>query len=507
MKQKRMATLALSALLAGIFPMSGNADKPMHPAVEKLDLDGDMVLFLNTATLEARVLEYIENMGSMVLDSIADSSPQNALVLAEGIETVKTAIEWSGLFSIEAYAMSMAPAEEDLSRVVSIVQHAETDADKPIWRLMGSKPRELEGIEFVPANAVYTANSSTSLDEVWKIVNEAVSEFGGPEAANAFNQQIMMAQMLIGTNVSAITESIENDLLISLQLSDVKTVTIPQANGKTLTFPEPSLLIGLGMNDPMLGNIILQKLELAGMPPVKSMHDEYELYTLNLPIPSPVPLSPTLVMTDDYLLIGSTLDVVKEALDCEENESGLVSSPLYKQLLKNIPEETSAIEFLSPRFMKTYLDVLNTAMNAANEPEFESMMNMMTDSWANMYAGGYALKTPTGFYSESYANYGGAKPVELAASSYIGVLAAIAIPSFQKARSNAQEKTCENNCRIIEAAKEQWAMENGKAVGTPVTEADISEYILGGFTALVCPNGGIYTINPVGTDCECSIHN
>jgi hypothetical protein len=503
MKQKRIVTFALFAVLTGLLPNIGSADKPMRPAVEKLDLDGDMVLFLNTETLEARILDYVDNMGSMVLDSIGGTSPQNARVFAEGIETVKTAIEWSGLFSIEAYAMSMAPAEDDLSRVVSIIQYAETDANKPIWRLLGSEPKELEGIEFVPANAVYTANSSSSLDEAWKIANEAVSEFGGPDAAAAFNQQIMMAQMLIGTNVSAITESIENDILISLQLSDVKTVTIPQAARKTLTFPEPSLLIGLGINDPMLGNIILQKLELAGMPPVKSMHDEYELYTLNLPIPSPVPLSPTLVMTDDYLLIGSTLDVVKEALDCEDNESGLVSTPLYKQLLKNAPDETSAIEFLSPRFMQTYFDVVSAAMN---EPEFESMLNMMTGSWANMYAGGYALKTPTGYYSESYANYGGAKPVELAASSYIGMLAAIGIPSFQKARNNAQEKICENNRRIIESAKEQWAMENGKTDGTPVTEADITEYIRGGFTALICPLGGTYTINPIGTDCECSIH-
>ena len=506
MNRKRIVTYALSVLMIGIFPTLGNADKPMHPTLEKIDLDGDMVLFLNTETLEMRIIEYIEKMGDMIMKSMVTSSPDSLRAVGEGIETAKTAIQWSGLFSLEAYAMSMAPAEEGLSRVVSIGQHAEVDSHKPIWRLMGSEPDELEGIEFVPANAVYTANSSTSLDETWKIVNDAVSTFGSPENTAAFNQYVMMAQMLIGTNISAITESIDNDILISLQLSDVKTVTFPQRTGANLTIPEPSLLFGLGINDPMLGNIVLQKLQLVGMPPVKSMHDENELYTLNLPIPSPVPLSPTLVMTDDYLLIGSSLGVVKEALDCEKNESGLVSTPLYKQLLKNAPEETSAIEFVSPRFMKTYFDVLGKAMNDTNEPEFESMMKMMTESWGNMYAGGYALKTPAGFYSESHVNYGGAKPVELAASSYIGVLAAIAIPSFQKAQHNAQERSCENNRRMIETAKELWALENDKAAGTPVTETDLIEYLPGG-TALVCPAGGTYTITPVGTDCECSVHN
>lgn len=507
MKHNRIAAFVLSTLLAGFFPAHGRAGQAMHPALEKLDLDGDMVLFLNTDTLETRVLEYIDKTGAMVMQSMGGASPENIRAMGDGIETVKTAIQWSGLLSLEAYAMSMAPAEEGLSRVVSISRHAEADAGKPIWRLIGSAPDEMKGIEFVPANAVYTANSSTSLDETWKIVNEAVREFGGPESAASFNQQIMMAQLLIGTNISAITESIENDILISLQLSEVKTVTFPQRAGSTLTVPEPSLLIGLGINDPMPGNLILQKLTLAGLPPVKSMHGRHELYTVNLPVPSPVALSPTLVMTDDYLLIGSTLDVVKEALDCAENQSGLVATPLYKQLLKNIPDEVSAIEFVSPRFMKTYFDVLSKAMTGTNDPEFESMLNMMSGSWSSLYAGGYARKTPTGFYSESYVNYGGAKPLELAASSYVGVLAAIAIPSFQKARSNAAEKSCLNNRRILEAAKEQWAVENGKPAGTPVTEADITEYIRGGYSALTCPAGGTYTINPLGTASRCSVHN
>ncbi|QBG48627.1 hypothetical protein EGM51_14895 [Verrucomicrobia bacterium S94] len=506
MSRKNISIFLLFIVLTGIFTISVKAEKPMHPAVEKLDLDGDMVLFLNTETLEQRILDHIDKMGQMVMKSMTGSTPENVRVVGDGVETIKKTIEWSGLFSLKAYAMSMAPAEKSLSRVISIGQHAEKDAGKPIWRLLGSAPHQLKGIEFVPSNAVYTANSSISLDETWKIVNEAVNEFGGPEAAAAFDQQIMMAQMLIGTNISAITESIENDILISLQLSNAKTVTLPQHTGTDFNFPEPSLLIGFGINDPLAGNIILQKLQQANLHPVKSMHGENELYTVHLSASSPFPLSPTLVMTDDYLLIGSTLDLVKGALGCAKNKTGLVATPLYKQLLNNAPDETTSLEFISPRFMTTYLDVLKKIVIGTGDPELESMMDITTESFRNLYFGSYTLKTPTGFYSESYINYGSANPLELAASSYFGLLSAIAIPSFQKARSTAQESTCRNNRRIIESAKEQWAMENGKPVGTPVTEADISEYIPGGFNALVCPNGGTYSINPVGMECTCSVH-
>ena len=40
----------------------------------------------------------------------------------------------------------------------------------------------------------------------------------------------------------------------------------------------------------------------------------------------------------------------------------------------------------------------------------------------------------------------------------IGLLAAIAIPSFVKARNQSQQNACINNLRIIDAGKEQWAM-------------------------------------------------
>ena len=44
----------------------------------------------------------------------------------------------------------------------------------------------------------------------------------------------------------------------------------------------------------------------------------------------------------------------------------------------------------------------------------------------------------------------------------IGLLAAIAIPNFVKARTTAQQKACINNLRQIDGAKEQWALENKK---------------------------------------------
>ena len=67
-----------------------------------------------------------------------------------------------------------------------------------------------------------------------------------------------------------------------------------------------------------------------------------------------------------------------------------------------------------------------------------------------------------------------------------------------------QRNACINNLRQIDAAKNEFALEKGKANGTVVTEDDIKPYIMGG-TFPTCPSGGKYTIGKVGETPTCSI--
>ena len=80
----------------------------------------------------------------------------------------------------------------------------------------------------------------------------------------------------------------------------------------------------------------------------------------------------------------------------------------------------------------------------------------------------------------------------------IGLLAAIAIPNFVKARENAQLNSIINNLRIIEGAKDQWALENKKGTGDAVATLSVISDYLKGATVKVVVNE-TYTPNPVGT--------
>src|SRR5437868_3377308 len=69
----------------------------------------------------------------------------------------------------------------------------------------------------------------------------------------------------------------------------------------------------------------------------------------------------------------------------------------------------------------------------------------------------------------------------------IGLLAAIAIPNFIRARTTSQKNACINNLRQIDGAVQQWALETKQASGAAVTYADIKDYLK---SQVVCPAGG-----------------
>ena len=73
----------------------------------------------------------------------------------------------------------------------------------------------------------------------------------------------------------------------------------------------------------------------------------------------------------------------------------------------------------------------------------------------------------------------------------IGLLAAIAIPNFVKARTTAQVNACIANLKQIDGAAQQWALENKKGSTDSVSAALITDYIKGGAVP-TCPAGGNY---------------
>jgi prepilin-type N-terminal cleavage/methylation domain-containing protein len=91
----------------------------------------------------------------------------------------------------------------------------------------------------------------------------------------------------------------------------------------------------------------------------------------------------------------------------------------------------------------------------------------------------------------------------------IGLLAAIAIPNFVKARTTSQTNACINNLRQLDGAINEWALEMKQTTGASVAIANLTPYIkLNSASSIpACPASGTYTVTTVGANPTCNIVN
>ena len=86
----------------------------------------------------------------------------------------------------------------------------------------------------------------------------------------------------------------------------------------------------------------------------------------------------------------------------------------------------------------------------------------------------------------------------------IGLLAAIAIPNFVKARTASQKNACIANLKQMDGAKATWALEQKKTTTDTPGDTDLfgaTQYIR---DKPACPGGGTYALNDVGSKPTCT---
>jgi prepilin-type N-terminal cleavage/methylation domain-containing protein len=95
----------------------------------------------------------------------------------------------------------------------------------------------------------------------------------------------------------------------------------------------------------------------------------------------------------------------------------------------------------------------------------------------------------------------------------IGLLAAIAIPNFIKARTTSQQNACINNLRLLDSSKQQWALEQRKQNSDIPQGSDLQPYLGRGASGELptCPVDTTYTFttsytpNNVATRPACNL--
>ena len=511
--QKIMSWIMIVALVAGLQqPASAIwGEQQRDPAQARATFDaiqarlepgGDLMIIANTEG----ILENLVNAGMRLAQMAGDEGPGQ-----EALAVIRRAAEFlnqNGFYAVEGLGFSSVPQGDGLHSVSMFVKRDAASAARPLWRAtVGGGPVEMEVLDYLPRDTALARAGTGDIRFLWQLVANAGRDIGGEEGEQAFAGWQAMAGAMIGQPIESLVNSLAPQSVIAVQLSRQETVTLPLDDSQPLSIPRPALLMVTAVNDHTLMDTIKTVLAMQlEMPLPESRDGDAVLYPLPMPIPSPIPLSITLATHGNYLLIGSTEAIVREAIAAFRGKDGLKTEAEFQS---SFPElgANNGILYISRRFGEIIATVQKQMINQPDNDmpaSMRSLMQQWIDEQVPYYSAMTMMNYRGGVHVHGLSSSGGREVIASLTVAPLGMMAAIAIPSFVQARSASQQNMCINNLRQLDAAKEQWALATNAAQGADPDHAGVMEYIRGG--SVTCPQGGTYELNAIGTSPACSVH-
>ncbi len=471
----------------------------------QLEPGGNFYLYLGTEQcldgLSAKVAKWRQLADT--LPNVQSGDRQN---IARVFDVVTNLIKDSGLEDVSGFGVSSIAREKGFYHTKAIVHHYKGKGSGFGWSLLGQKPHALDGLGLLPANTAFAAFSDLDIALFWSVLQKEIGRSDFPQAQQFLQQLPDQFQKATQLKWDQVLASLGGEFGCVLTLDNARMVTlpIPSQNGP-LEIPEPALMLVAKVKDDTVFNRIDEALKNSGQNIVSNDKPGLKMRTLPVPVPIPIQFRPTVATSGGYLFIATTDALIQEALAVKGGQkAGLKSTDEFRRLAADVPEQGNQFSFLSQRLGQAIVRLQRQALQMApNADQTQWLQSLLTSSnGACSYAVG--VNTDEGYLSVGNGNQHPAKMFLAGAAVPVGILSAIAIPNFIKARSTAQQNACINNLRQLDGAAQQWALENKKGETAVPTRNDLLPY-LHNHQFPVCPAGGQYTLNRVSSVPECSM--
>ncbi|HET7626086.1 MAG TPA: hypothetical protein VFM25_12555 [Verrucomicrobiae bacterium] len=470
-----------------------------------LDPGGDFYLYLGTQ-------QWLDGLSGKIsgwrglFTSLPDLDDEKRANIGKGFDIVTRLVKQSGVEDVSGFGMSAIQIEPGLYHSKSFLHHYPNRGNGFLWKLGGQKPHALKALDMLPAETGMAVFSDLDLPLLWSVVKEQAGESGFPQANQFLDSFPAMFEHATGLKWDQTLNSLGGEFGIVLTLDDSKSITVPMPNRETVQIPAPGLMIAAKVKDETIFNRLDSLMSKASQNVEREDQPGLKMRSMPFPMPLPIRLHPTIALSGGYLFVSSSDDLVRDVVATMNGKKpGLKSTAEFKRLAKGIPENGNAFSFLSQRFGGTVVKIQRQIflMNGKTQPARKRWLETFVNTNRATVAFSVAANTDEGWLTVENGNRNpGPMLVASVIAAPIGLMSAIAIPNFVKARQTAQKNACINNLRRIEGAKQQWALEHNMPEASIPTESDLLPYLRAMPT---CPAGGHYTIGAVNEKPTCSI--
>ncbi len=524
MKTIRVTAITLSIIAAIIWGSGcgknenagGGGEAPKATAVSatknsfnevtsKLDAGGNLYVYLSTEEWLTGLSQKVDGWRSLA-DSIPDMNASDRQSVGKVFDVVTDLIQKSGVEDMSGFGMSSIEREKGVYHSQVILHHYKGKGTGFLWTMFGKAPHKLDGLDLLPATTATAMYGDMDLGMVWSVLTDEINNSGIPEAKEAMQKLPDEFAAATGLKLDKVLASLGNEYGFVITLDDSKKISLPIGN-QPMDLPEPGIMIIIKVKDDTIFNRVDETLK-GNDQVVRTDKGGVRMRTMPVPLPLPISLRPTIARSGDYMFIATTDTLVEEALAVKSGKKpGLKGTEEFKRLAKGIPEQGNSFTYMSGRFSETWKNIQEQALEnnkGKNNPQEPFMKKLMDISGGQTFSYNVSANTEEGWVATGNGSQNPAM-VALIPVAVVPALAAIAVPNFMKARETAQKNACLNNLRMIDAAKQQWALERKMSATDVPTWTDLKPYLKnakGG--RMTCPAGGTYSLHMMKDAPTCS---
>lgn len=452
------AALLLALVLAGCKPQDKTAKTAdVVPAPERsshfgavnehLELGGTLYGYVD---IDGDILKVVPYLG-VLAETIAREQPMAAPFLAQDFGAILTEL---GFNDVKAVGLSSVRSPHGGFRN-RVYLHTPEGRRGLFAGFVGGEPAAFGGARLAPADADFYSESDVDAPALYAAVRALVARVAGEPMAGVLDIQLQQDASGLGVTPRAVIESLKGRVTLVLRTDPEKTFTLPAP--QPVTLPEFEFLVRVDGLAAALAPA-LDQLPLFTV----SQEGAVKFHVMTQPLPVGA-LQPVLGVEGTTLYIASTADFLRASL---ARTDGLAQTEGFRAALAELGEQGNGISYTSPRFFAQVqrLKELNPALLAAGGPAMDYLLGSLPRPSQPLVA--VHVNLPDGVLyrarwhrsmKQDIAMVGVYNPVTA------GLMAAMAIPAFQKVRATSQEKAIINNLRQLSAAADQHMLETGAA--------------------------------------------
>ena len=456
---------ALAVLLAGAGCAKKSTPAPeeskavaLVPAAERsrhfeavnrhLELGGPLYVYADIDGDILQVADYLRNLA----DNISAAQPA-AAGLRQDYRKIFADL---GLADIKAVGLSSVPVAAGGFR------------NRTFFYIPGGRHGLLAGLggpaapfihtRMAPADVDFYSEGEVDLPAVYATVKALVARIGGEAAASDLETKLREAGQPAGLSALELIQGFKGRAVVILALDPEKNLTLPTP--QPITVPEFSLLIRIDGIGPAL-EPALAKLPLLE----KSQDGTLTLYAMKQPLPI-AGLQPAFAVEGSAFYLSTHRDFL---LACQRRTAGLDQNPAFQRALAAAGPVGNGLTHVSPRLFARLHQL--GELNQEAPAEVKRMLTMIAQQLPQTDEPLISVRSnlPDGVLVRSHWNRSLKQDLAVVTMYNpvaMGMLAAMAIPAFQKVREASQEKVILNNLRQLSAAADQHYLETGTTTAT-----------------------------------------